>query len=235
MAKKKSALILGATGLVGSRCLDFLLKDSSYSRVFSLARRSLNIKHEKLTEYIIDFKLLGQHPDKFKVDSVFCCLGTTIRAAGSRENFKEVDYAYPLKAGRMSLKNGVKSFAIVTALGADRNSKIFYNRVKGEIEMDLIALNLNNLLIFRPSMLVGRRRQFRLGEKIGNMIMILLNPILSGRLKKYRRINCRAVAGVMLAETEKNLTGMHIYESHMIIEKYNRWLKGKKSERKFGS
>ncbi len=235
MDKNKSALILGATGLVGSRCLNFLLEDSSYSRVFSLARRPLNIKHERLTEYIIDFKELEQHPDKFKVNAVFCCLGTTIRTAGTRENFKEVDYAYPLKAGRMSLKNGVKSFAVVTALGADRNSKIFYNCIKGEIETDLIALNLNNLLIFRPSMLVGRRRKFRPGEKLGSMVMILLNPILSGGLKKYRRINCRAVAGAMLAETEKNLTGMHIYESHIIIEKYNSWLKGKKSEKKVGS
>lgn len=232
MSKNKSALILGATGLVGSRCLNFLLEEGGYSHVYSLARRPLNLKHEKLTEYIIDFNKLGQYLDKFNVDAVFCCLGTTIRAAGSRENFKEVDYAYPLKAGQLSLKTGVKSFAIITAVGADRNSKIFYNRVKGEIETELIALDLNNLLIFRPSMLVGKREQFRPGEKISSMVMILLNPILSGKLKKYRSINADAVAGAMLAETKKNLTGLHIYESDKINEIYRKSERRKKSEEK---
>jgi len=205
---------------VGSHCLNFLLQNNVYDRVYSVARRPLNIQHEKLTEYTIDFMSFNEHKEKFKVETVFCCLGTTIKTAGSQENFKEVDYAYPLKAGQMSLEMGVKSFSMVTALGANRKSKIFYNRVKGEIETELIALGLNSLSIFRPSMLTGKRRENRLGEKIGTVAMVLLNHVLVGRFKKYRSITAAAVAEVMAAETESKMPGLHIYESNEIAAIY---------------
>ncbi|MBN8821995.1 MULTISPECIES: oxidoreductase [unclassified Spirosoma] len=204
----KTALVIGATGLIGNLLTHRLVDSSFYSNVKVLVRKSLNWQHPRLQEVIFDF----DHPNGLltQADDVFCCLGTTIKKAGSKDAFRKVDYQYPLDIARLSLASGASQFAIVTALGAKADSSIFYNRVKGEVERDLTALNFPTLLIFRPSLLLGDRSESRLGERIGAGVMRLFGPLIPS---KYKGIDASKVANAMLETTQQGLTGKHVFES----------------------
>lgn len=206
----KTALVIGATGLVGNLLTHQLVDSPIYDKVKVLVRKSLPWQHPRLQEVQFDF----DHPNGLvtQADDIFCCLGTTIKKAGSQEAFKKVDYQYPLDIARLGLANGARQFAIVTAMGADSKSMLFYNRVKGDVERDLAALNYPTLLIFRPSLLMGSRRQedSRLGERVAERIMSFLNPVIPG---KYKGIQASKVAKAMLTTTQQGLIGKHIFES----------------------
>lgn len=205
----KTALVVGATGLVGNNLVRQLTDSALYGRVNVLTRRPLAWQHPRLQEINYDFDrsngLLVQ------ADHIFCCLGTTIRQAGSREAFRKVDYQYPMEIAQMGRANGASLFAIVTSMGADVNSTFFYNRVKGEIERDLTTLDYPALLIFRPSLLLGQRRDFRLGERVGEGFMRLLAPLIPA---KYRAIEASKVAAAMLKYAEKGESG--VFESDLL-------------------
>jgi uncharacterized protein YbjT (DUF2867 family) len=156
----KTALVAGASGLIGKQCLYELLAEKEYIKVIALVRKELTIKHPKLEQIQMDFDQLVSYTHMFQADDVFCCLGTTMKKAGSQENFKKVDYAYPMALAKAALNNGARQFLIVTALGADKKSSIFYNRVKGDVEESLQLLDYPALHIFRPSMLLGEDRSF---------------------------------------------------------------------------
>lgn len=206
----KTALVIGATGLVGNLLTHQLVDSPIYDKVKVLVRKSLPWQHPRLQEVQFDF----DHPNGLvtQADDIFCCLGTTIKKAGSQEAFKKVDYQYPLDIARLGLANGARQFAIVTAMGADSKSMFFYNRVKGDVERDLVALNYPTLLIFRPSLLMGSRRQedSRLGERVAERVMSFLNPVIPG---KYKGIQASKVAKAMLTTTQQGLMGKHIFES----------------------
>ncbi|WP_420149831.1 oxidoreductase [Spirosoma sp.] len=204
----KTALVLGATGLVGESLTHQLVDSPFYSNVKVLVRKPLSWQHPRLQEIQFDF----DHPNGLltKADDIFCCLGTTIKKAGSREAFRKVDYQYPLDIARLSLANGAQQFAIVTAVGADAKSSIFYNRVKGEIERDLASLPYSTLLIFRPSLLLGERAENRFGERVATTFMKLFNPIIPD---KYKGVEASKVANAMLQTMQQGLTGKHIFES----------------------
>lgn len=206
----KTALIIGATGLVGNLLTRQLVDSPIYEKVKVLVRKSLPWQHPRLQEVQFDF----DHPNGLvtQADDIFCCLGTTIKKAGSQEAFKKVDYQYPLDIARLGLANGAKQFAIVTAMGADSKSMFFYSRVKGDVERDLGALNYPTLLIFRPSLLMGNRRQedSRLGERIAESVMGFLNPIIPD---KYKGVQAGKVANAMLTTAQQGLTGEHVFES----------------------
>jgi uncharacterized protein YbjT (DUF2867 family) len=206
----KTALVIGATGLVGNLLTHQLVDSPIYDKVKVLVRKSLPWQHPRLQEVQFDF----DHPNGLvtQADDIFCCLGTTIKKAGSQEAFKKVDYQYSLDIARLGLANGARQFAIVTAMGADSKSMLFYNRVKGDVERDLAALNYPTLLIFRPSLLMGSRRQedSRLGERVAERIMSFLNPVIPG---KYKGIQASKVAKAMLTTTQQGLIGKHIFES----------------------
>jgi len=206
----KTALIIGATGLVGNLLTHQLVDSPIYEKVKVLVRKSLPWQHPRLQEVQFDF----DHPNGLvtQADDIFCCLGTTIKKAGSQEAFKKVDYQYPLDIARLSLANGASQFAIVTAMGADSKSMFFYNRVKGNVERDLAALNFPSLLIFRPSLLMGSRRQedSRLAERVAERVMGLLNPLIPD---KYKGIQAAKVANAMLTTAQQGLTGRHVFES----------------------
>jgi uncharacterized protein YbjT (DUF2867 family) len=206
----KTALVIGSTGLVGNLLTHQLVDSPIYDKVKVLVRKSLPWQHPRLQEVQFDF----DHPNGLvtQADDIFCCLGTTIKKAGSQEAFKKVDYQYPLDIARLGLANGARQFAIVTAMGADSKSMFFYNRVKGDVERDLAALNYPTLLIFRPSLLMGSRRQedSRLGERVAERVMSFLNPVIPG---KYKGIQASKVAKAMLTTTQQGLMGKHIFES----------------------
>ncbi len=194
----KSALLAGATGLVGGYVLRRLLVHSRYSRVEILVRRESPIRDPKLTQRIVDFARLDADVLGIAPDEVFCCLGTTIGKAGSEEAFRRVDYDYPLALARLAKGVGADKFLMVSALGADPKSAVFYNRVKGEVEQAIAAIGLPAAYFFRPSLLLGPRAESRPGEKIGIAVGKLIAPLLIGGLRKYRPIHADTVAAAMV-------------------------------------
>lgn len=193
-----TALIAGASGLVGSFLLEQLLESSEYDRVIALVRRPLERTHPKLRQVTSDFAALEKTTADLGCADAYCCLGTTIRRAGSRENFRAVDHAAVLAFAWAARRNGAQRFFFVSSLGADAASRIFYHRVKGETEEALEVLGFPTLGIFRPSLLLGPRPEFRLGERISAMILWLAEPLLLGRLRPYRAISAEVVARAML-------------------------------------
>ncbi|MEZ0484564.1 oxidoreductase [Fibrella aquatica] len=207
----KTALVIGATGLIGDILTHRLVESADYNRVQVLTRKPLGWQHPRLQEVPFDF----DHPNGLLVraDDIFCCLGTTIKKAGSKDAFKKVDYQYPLDIARLGLENGATQFAIVTSMGADASSSIFYNKVKGETERDLTALNYPTLLIFRPSLLLGNRSEKRLGERIGSGVMRLFAPLIPA---KYKAIDAEKVANAMLTTMQQQHSGKHTFESDQL-------------------
>lgn len=217
----KTALLVGASGLVGGFCLDNLLTSDSYSKVIALVRKPLPTTHPKLEQHIVDFDNLQQASDLIKSDDVFCTLGTTIRKAGSQEAFERVDYLYPLEVARLAASNGATQLLIVTAIGANASSTIFYNQVKGKVEEAIKPLPFQSIHIFQPSFLLGERAEQRTGEKIGILLANILSPLLVGGLRKYRGIQARVVASVMVSTALNQQPGIHTYTSDMIQESFN--------------
>jgi uncharacterized protein YbjT (DUF2867 family) len=204
----KTALVVGATGLIGDHLTHRLVESPFYANVKVLVRKSLTWQHPRLQEVLFDFN----HPNGLvtKADDIFCCLGTTIKKAGSQTAFRQVDYQYPMDIARLGLANGAKQFAIVTSMGADSKSAFFYNRVKGDVERDLTALNYPALLIFRPSLLLGNRSESRLGERVASGFMRLFSPLIPA---KYKGIEATTVADAMIATAQQGFSGKHVFES----------------------
>lgn len=208
----RKALIVGATGLVGNELLQQLLQSEAYDNITILVRTPLSIEHPKLIQIPINFDELDSFEERFAVHDVFCCLGTTIKKAGSQEAFKKVDYEYPLHAAMLSKKQAASQFFVVSAVGANSKSRIFYSRTKGELEDALQRLQFQSLHIFRPSLLLGDRKEFRFGEKLASMIIPALSPLFVGRFKKYKPVQASVLAQTMLRIASSHRTGSHVYE-----------------------
>ncbi|MDF9800666.1 uncharacterized protein YbjT (DUF2867 family) [Catalinimonas alkaloidigena] len=213
--ENKNALIAGATGLIGSELLRILKHHPYYQKVYVLTRRPLDISHERITEIIVNFDELSA-ADLPQIDDIYCCLGTTMKKAGSKEGFRKVDYDYPLKLAKLGKEKGARQYLIVTALGADKKSRFFYNQVKGEAEEAIAATGYEALHIFRPSILLGDRGENRTGERIGQVMMNVMSPLMLGTLKKYRPIEGKNVAEAMFIAAKQNLKGPHLFESEKI-------------------
>jgi uncharacterized protein YbjT (DUF2867 family) len=209
----RSALLLGASGLVGRSCLELLLRESRYTAVHVVARSQLPQQHDRLRQHVIDFAALADTVAGIAAADVYCCLGTTIKKAGSQEAFRRVDYEYPLLAAQGAARSGGQQFLIVTALGADAGSRIFYNRVKGEVERDISALPLPTVHILRPSLLLGERDERRAAERVSKVVMAALGPLMIGGARKYRAIAGETVARAMVELAKQDRPGRHIHES----------------------
>ena len=192
------ALVLGGTGLVGKDVVNLLLEDERYEKVTSLVRRELPYEHKKLHQVQIDFSRMDQWAENFCAIHLFCCLGTTIKKAKSKEKFEEVDYKYVLQAAKLLKENGGKHFILVSAMGADSKSAFFYNKVKGKAEEDVLKFGPPQVTIVRPSLLLGTRDEARLGEKVGEFFMKPLGFLLRGSLKQYAAIESIEVAKKMI-------------------------------------
>lgn len=214
----KSALIAGATGLTGNKLVKVLLDHTEYEKVYVFVRRPLAMDHPKLEQIQIDYYRLDAYKKYFQVDDVFCCLGTTIKKAGSQKAFRRVDYDYPVALARLAKSAGVKNFLVISAMGADSRSNIFYNRVKGQMEDSLKKIELPALHIFQPSLLLGDRQEFRLGEKAASIITPVFSPLLRGGMKKYKPIQAKQVAKAMCAAAQSGSDGIHVYPSDKIAE-----------------
>ena len=214
----RKALIVGATGLVGGYCLQTLLNDPGYSEVTALVRKTLLVKHRKLKEAITPFdKFLERTLSTINAQDIYCCLGTTIKKAGSQEAFKNVDFSLVVRIAALMKKRGAEQFIVISAIGANKDSKVFYSRTKGEMEEALKGLNYPCLRIIRPSLLLGPRKEFRFGERISTMMSPFWKLFLFGSLKKYRPIKAEYVARFMVKVAhEQPVSGIHIYESDMI-------------------
>jgi uncharacterized protein YbjT (DUF2867 family) len=200
----KTALIAGATGLVGGHLLDLLLDDKNYSTVKVLTRRSLGGNDGKLKEIIIDdFDKLEKQTTELTADDYFCCLGTTIKKAGSKASFKKVDFEYPVTLAAIARENNAASYHIITAMGADAKALVFYNQVKGEVEDAVKAIKLNRTYIYRPSFIAGERAEKRSAEKAALWFADKFDFIFSGPFKKYAAVHAKTIANAML-ETAKN-------------------------------
>ena len=211
----KRVVVLGATGLVGRQLLQLLSADAAVSEVVVVARRPAGISSPKVRERIVDMSALEQHADAFAADDLFCALGTTIRQAGSQDAFRHVDYELPMTAARLALQQGVRHYLLVSALGADARSRIFYSRVKGELERDLIALQFPSLTIVRPSLLLGDRSERRRGEEIAKHFSWLMPP-------KYKGIQALTVARALVDSSNHPPSGVRILESRQMRERFER-------------
>jgi len=193
-------LLLGATGLTGGIALNELLARDEVESVVVPVRKPLNIVHSKLHQQEMDFDRMEDHAGLFEVNVIMCCLGTTIKKAGSQEQFRKVDYGYCLKAAELGRAAGAQAFILMSAIGSSSSSTIFYNRVKGELENGVKGLGYPYLSIYHPSLLLGNRPESRLGEAMGAKAMPLINRALFGPLEKYRGIEAAKVARAMVNE-----------------------------------
>ena len=212
----KTALIAGSTGLVGSELLKLLTENPDYQYIYTLVRKPGGDASSKIREAVIDFDAMESFSPGGPVDHVFCTLGTTIKKAGTQENFRKVDHDYVLGLAKMAKQWGTEKFLVVTALGANPRSSIFYNRVKGETEEALKALDLDHLFIFRPSLLMGERKEHRAAEKTAIAVYKVINPLFAGKLKKYKGIEARQVASAMVRTALENNEPLKIFESNEI-------------------
>lgn len=210
----KTALIIGATGLAGSKIVNQLNNSKFYSNVILLVRRKSEFNHLKFEERIIDFENIDAN--LVKGDDIFCAIGTTIKKAGSKENQHKIDCEYPLKIAQIAKANNVKQFILVSSLGAHAKSSNFYLRTKGELEEKISALNFETFIILRPSIILGKRNEFRLGETIGIFFMSILGPLFFGGLKKYKVVHASSIAKRMITLANENLKGKQIIESDKI-------------------
>jgi len=210
-----SVALLGATGLVGRHCLGLLAADPAFQRIVVIARRKFaEATAPRVEAHVVDVEHLELTPELFRVDAVICALGTTIKAVGrSRERFRAIDYGIPLTAARIAREEGARHFLLVSALGASAHSRIFYSRVKGELEDALRTVGFRSVTIVRPSLLLGERDEFRLGEQVAKRFAWLV----PGR---YRPIAAHDVAAALVRSAKEDIPGLHILESDEIVTGY---------------
>ena len=208
----KTAIVLGATGLIGKKVTEHLLKNDTYSTVIILVRKPLNINHPKLKQHIFNYDAIDN--TLLKGDDLFCCLGTTIKTAGSKEAFRKVDLDYVVNVAKASKGNGINHFAVISAMGANKNSTVFYNQIKGEMEESIKAVGFNSTYIIRPSLLLGDRKEFRFGELIGKFFMITLSFLIP---KKYRAIYDVQVAIAMIHFMNQTERGFFVKENDELL------------------
>lgn len=214
----RSALIVGATGLVGQALLEKLLLTNHYQKVTIFTRHKLNVEHPKLRQYVVNFDQLEKYQEQLRVDDLYCCLGTTIKKAKTKDAFKLVDYHYPLNLAKLAAQAGTKQFIVITAMGADPRSFFFYNRVKGELEEALRHIKLPAVQIIRPSLLLGDRNEYRLGESLASQLSRLFPFIFKGRLAQYAPIHAAQVAQAMKLIALKSKLGYHIHSNQELLK-----------------
>lgn len=215
---KKTAIILGSTGLVGSYLMDLLLSGDEYELVISFVRKATGLSHPKLKEYVIDFDKSEYYKELIKGDDLFCCLGTTIKKAGSQEAFSKVDLTYPITFGNLAKENGLKKYLLISSIGANAKSSTFYLSVKGQCEEQLKSIGFWATHIFRPSLLLGKREEFRFGERLSQFFMRMFSFLMVGRLRKYKPIQSYYVAEAMYNAAQLNDIGFHIINSVDIMK-----------------
>lgn len=209
---ERIALVAGATGLVGSKLLKLLERNNSFEKVVVLSRKKISTTSAKTEIVLIDFDNIKEF-SPMRITDIFCCLGTTMKKAGSKDAFYEVDHNYVVKLAELGKILGARGFYLISSLGADKNSRNFYSRVKGETENDVIGLNYSKTGIVRPSIIFGNRDERRVLEKLGIYIVKFISPIMLGPLKKYRGNLDVDIAETLVSDSLFEREGVKIYDS----------------------
>lgn len=210
------ALIAGASGFIGNHLLSLMLADNYFQEVRILVRKEIALKHPKLTQILFNYEDLTQYDAAFQgVSHVFCCLGTTMKNAGSKEAFYKVDFVYAAQIADAAKKANVAHFQLITSAGASKKSLFYYSQVKGEIEAYIQNLGFETFIILRPSLLMGERKEKRFGEKISQIIMGGLSFLIP---KKYKGVEGKTVATTMLRQAQSNPKGVKCMESDEIYD-----------------
>lgn len=209
-------IVAGATGLVGSLLLEQLLHHHEFSEVLVLVRKQLPFQHEKLKQLVVDFDHLEDYQAQINGDAIFSCLGTTRQKTPDLNLYRKIDHDYPVELAKIGAKNSIPQFHIISSIGANSNSFVFYTRLKGETEQDLKKTGLQSLYIYQPSFLTGNRKEKRFGERFGMKLAKLINLFLIGRLRKFQSISAAVVAKAMLNQSLKTNSGIFIYPSDQI-------------------
>lgn len=216
MAKK--AILVGASGLIGSLLLDLLLQHPEYTEVLALVRKEIPVQHAKLNRLVIDFDHLADHSKSITGDAIFSCLGTTMKKTPDLSVYRKIDHDYPLQLAQIGRQNGVAQYHMVSSLGANAAASNFYLKTKGQVEEDLKKVGLQRLCIYQPAFLTGDRKESRTAEKFLIPLMKLVNPLLSGSLKRYRSIAAATVAMAMYKQSLITQEGVFVYPSDKITE-----------------
>lgn len=203
---KKTAIILGASGLTGGLLLEKLINDDRYDTIKLFSRSRIEGLPNKVHQNIGNLLKLDQFKNEFTADEVYCCIGTTAKKTPDKKRYKDIDYGIPVAAAKLAKENGISTYLVVSAMGANKKSKVFYNRTKGEMEQDVVNQGIPNTSILRPSLIGGQRDEQRMLEKIGLVVFKAIQPLFFGPLKKYKIINAETIAQAMvnLANTKSN-------------------------------
>ena len=203
---KKTAIILGATGLTGNHILHKLIEDKNYETIKLFSRSKIDGLPKKVKQFIGDILDLAQFKANFTADEVYCCIGTTAKKTPDKTLYKKIDYGIPFAAAKLSKENNIATFLVVSAMGANAQSTVFYNKTKGEMEHDVLKQNIINTFILRPSLIGGERKESRILEKIGLVVIKIIQPLFIGKLKEYKIIDAENIAQAMinLANTKNN-------------------------------
>ena len=197
---KKKAIILGATGLTGSHLLQLLLKDTDYDHIKVFTRKKLTISHPKIEEHVIDFLKLSDYVEEFTADVVFCCIGTTKAKTPDKALYRAIDYGIPVEAAKLCKQNSIKHYIVISALGANAKSKVLYSRLKGEMERDVLAQHIEQTHFLQPSLIVGNRKEKRMGEDLSKHFMKLFGFLIPAR---YKMIHGKTIAQAMVQLARK--------------------------------
>jgi len=208
----RSAIVIGATGLVGRECVKQLVARPEFERVTALARRAWpdDLQSPRLRTVVIDFDRFEEWPDVFRTSHVFCAFGTTIKQAGSQQRFRQVDFEYPLRVAESARAAGARHFLLVSSVGASPASRGFYLRVKGDLENAIIALGFRSVTVVRPSLLLGDRKEFRLGEELATRFSWAFP-------RRYRAVHAREVARALVNAAIEDRPGLRIIENPEIL------------------
>jgi uncharacterized protein YbjT (DUF2867 family) len=211
-----TAVVLGATGLIGEQLVETLLNDTAFEKVRILVRRQVNINNPKLEVEVVSFDNLIEFRQKLGYgDCIFCCIGTTQKQVNrDKVAYRKIDYDIPVNAAKMAKDAGFTCYVLVSAVGANSSSRNFYLKLKGEVEKAIAAQHFESFHVLRPSMLLGKRKEFRAGELIGKVLFKLLSFVFIGSLKKYKGIRASQVAKAMVEASKSSAKGMfiHYYE-----------------------
>lgn len=210
------AIVAGATGLVGKELVKLLLEDDEFREVVVYVRRPYDLAHDKLRVVQGELSGMSARRDELKGDVYFCCLGTTIKTAGSQENFRKVDFFGVMTFARIAFNFKARKFITISASGAHSQSKIFYNRVKGETEKALKDIGFTSLVIFRPGLLVGERAEKRTAEKVAITAFSFLRHVLPDKVERKMATPVTILARHMIQEARSETSGLRIIESQDI-------------------
>lgn len=211
---RKTAVVLGATGLIGQHLVQELLQNEYFSKVRLLVRKPLTLNHPKVDIQVVNFNDEKDIAARIDIgDVIFCCVGTTRKKVkGNKTEYRKVDYDIPIITARLGVQHGFSQFLLVSAIGANPVAANFYLQLKGCIEEDITALPFESIHIFRPSLLLGKREEFRLGERVAQVLIKAASFLLIGAWRKYKPIEAADVAKSMVAAANREIAGVYMYE-----------------------